>query len=474
MATPYLCLNNRTGTPTVKRVVGGAPVDQGVALPSATTETDDWNLLPGSQRAIRFGGYQTWIVVQKSRIYRTTDAGATYSTVFGPDTDLGDAGKTGPYLFYINGTATLVVIAINSSGAMRQFTSTDGITWTKSGTLSSPGGAVNYPFVSTVQWRGSLYFIRRNTSTASTPSYALNPGAGTLTEIAQTVGGGQYNYDMCAVNDKLFQLAYDSGGPSWKLFELSGGAWVLRVTIVTVGGITNTGAPALFYDNASGRLVALMMSGTGPSYRAFSIDPSTFGTTDLGATITGAFGTADDAAIFRVIYDGSVTVGGTPVPFICYKSTGGAGAMTEFQWNGVASAPTSVGSGVDAAFCVPFGDQATAGGSVFWTSGQRHVERLTATPVAGGVRYGFKLYSPNASVDTVSVAWIRGLAASEFPATPFASLQNPSAGTISGGNQIDGLDAADNGATTFLVTWDASGDGYPNNAFAKTCPTVFS
>lgn len=112
---------------------------------------------------------------------------------------------------------------------------------------------------------------------------------------------------------------------------------------------------------------------------------------------------------------------------------------------------------------------------MFWTSGQRHIERGSTTPVLGGVRWRFRLYSPNASPDSVSVRFLIGNADAESPGPTYATLDDPSHGTLSAGDtQIDGLDAADNGATVFEVTWLAPIDGFSIGNFAKITPEVFS
>ncbi len=69
------------------------------------------------QRAINFGGHQTFIVFHRQSIYRSTDGGATWSTVYGVDGTLTTTSdKIGPILVYrYNGTteeweATLVCV----------------------------------------------------------------------------------------------------------------------------------------------------------------------------------------------------------------------------------------------------------------------------------------------------------------------------------------------------------------------------
>jgi len=470
MPTPFLLTNPTTGTPRGKRSVTGVATDQGVVFgPAAEALTLSNSFQAQCQRIIRFRGYDTWVVAQTNSILRSTDAGASYSTVFGPDTDLGDTGKAGPFLSYPGGVATLSIIAAPSAGSnsFRLFTSTDGITWAKSAILLVVGGVPNGAFTSVTFWRGSFY-AQFQASGLAPVTIVWDPGSMTVASIAEPVLSALQGTDLCVLDDRLFAAFHDSGG-IWRLYELVGGSWTFRATIFSTGGLGAGSMGALFVDQATGDLGFLGGNTTGPSVIARRINISTFVVTDPGTTITDAFGTVVTSARFRWILDLPDSTG----LYIYYRSPASTdGPYTLYRWNGFTSTPTSLGSGGDRSFAYPWGVQ--NGGSVFWTSGQRHIERLTATAALGGVQYGFQIYSPYPSVDTVSVRWVYGNNIDESPHTPYASLTSPSAGSISGGNTITGLDAADNGATTFTVIWQAQADGFAVGDFAKTTPEIFS
>jgi hypothetical protein len=131
--TPFLAVNWRDGvTPQAQRYVTCVPATQGVTF--GALESNNGAEDQAGARISRFLGHSTWIVAMGTSIFRSTDGGATYSTVFGPDADLGTNGaKAGPYLLYPGGTATLVIAAkADGSSSWRLFTSTDGVTWAKS------------------------------------------------------------------------------------------------------------------------------------------------------------------------------------------------------------------------------------------------------------------------------------------------------------------------------------------------------
>lgn len=478
MPTPFLITNPRTGTPIVSRVVSGAASSVGVSLGVVAETLASANLqsfLAAPQRVIRFRGHSTWIVVQKGEILRSTDGGASYTSVYGPDTDLGECSKSGIFLDYPGGVATLALLATPNTGSntFRLFRSTDGITWTKSAGLNTVGGSADGIFTCTLLWRGS-FFARFTAGLITFVTVTWNVGGLTCTTITEPAQSAQGAADLCVADDRLFAL-FCASGANWQVHELVGGSWTLRTTVLSGTGNPGTGGMgALFVDRASGLLVCLIPTGVAAN-RAFSVNPTTYAVVDLGATITAAFGAVvSTVQRFRWILDASDLGGGFPNLYIYYRTAGDSdGPYTVFRWNGTGVAPTSIGTGGDRAFAYPWGVQ--NGGSVFWTSGQRHVERISETPVLGGVRYSFRIYSPNPSVDAVSVRWLLGTATDEYSHAPYGTLANPTAGTLGAGNtQIDGLDAADNGTTLFQVTWLAQTDGFSVGDFVKTVPEIFS
>jgi hypothetical protein len=476
MPTPLLAMRYKTGaTPQVVRYVTGTPANQGVtfgALETAST-TDE-----AHQRVIRFLGHSTWIALVANTIQRSTDAGATYTPVV-TDADLGTShpNKAGPYLAYVNGVATLVIVSRATASSVNRFlwTSTDGVTWVKSGPfvlVGAPQSAIH----DVVFWRGAFYGSEGSTPVTAIKTIVWNPGALTVALITPAAPPQNAEAALCVFNDRLFGLWVTNGTNRLDLYELVGGAWTIRITGLIAAANSAPSADAkwcLFVDGVN--LIAIGVNTTLGAWRVFSIDSALASTdvttaTDIATVLGAATATSSIAPLVDAPDPGSGAV-----PRIYLYQTPNRTVGTGFsiaRWEGIATAMVSVGSGGDVAHAMPFGVQ--NGGSPFWTSGQRHIERVSATAVLGGVRYGFKIYSPNASVDSVSVRWIKTVATGEYPLTPFATLASPSAGTLTGGNTITGLDAADNGATTFFVTWMASTDGYSIGDSAKTTPEIFS
>jgi len=481
MPAPFLAINYADGTtPQIRRYVTGVPATQGVTLGSLESAANAVTSCP-HQRVMRFLGHSTWIVAMRDTIYRSTDAGASYTAVH-TDANMGTtSAKAGPFLIYLNGTATLVIFAKQDAGSInwRMYTSTDGVTWSTLGPFALVNTA-DIAMQSVVLWRGAFYGVSGIPSN-SLRSFTWNPGAGAAavhTFPDSPIGGSNdaVMHDLCVFNDRLFCLYAGTASGTLFLDEFLGGTWVHVQSIESANwGLNGTNAKfGLFVDGTN--MVGIAYHPNAGTWKVYRWD-SALARTDITATINLAslLGSGNTQSRIRIMVDGEEpSFGSAPNIYIYHAANGTSGTtFTILQWNGVGTPPTSVGSGGNVQHAMPFGVQ--TGGSVFWTSGQRHIERITATPVLGGVRYGYKLFSPNPSVDTVSVRWNVGTAQDEYPHSPFATLSNPSVGTLAvADTQINGLDAADNGASTFLVTWLAQTDGFGVGSFAKTTPEVFS
>jgi hypothetical protein len=487
--TPFLALNYKNGTtPQARRYVGGAAAVQGVTFGALESASPVPLADQASQRVARFAGHSTWVTVVRDTIYRSTDGGASYGTVFGPDSDLSTASsKAGPHLSYPGGVATLSIPAKTAaSGTHHLFTSTDGVSWVKTGPFALTS-TTDAPFASPVLWRDSWYAYAGAGGASGGTNRILvwSPGTLTVSQITFSVDAPrQSELSFCVFNDRLFWIQQNLGSVTYSLYELTGGSQTLRHTFSgpTAQSINIDCKFSLFVDQTTNEMIACLpasVAGVG-TWFIFKIDGA-LAVTDITSTVAfasvfGAPPTPAAASTGRIasMVDVPQNNGTSPAAvFLGYAPNGTDGtSFTWAKWNGVGSPITSFGSGGDVAQALPWGVQ--NGGSVFWTSGQRHIERFTSTPIAGGVEYAFRIYSPNPTVDAVEVRWIKGTNVQESPQTPYASLANPSAGSISGGNTITGLDASDDGVTLFMVQWLAEADGFAIGDYAKTTPEIKS
>lgn len=432
-------------------------------------------------RTMRYRGYQTWVVVQGDSIYRTTDAGASWSTVYGPDADLGGTVcKSGLHLVYPGGVATLMFMARGAAGMFSVFSSADGITWTKTGpvALTSQTSALQ----ANAFWQGGIFCSAGLGGSART--YRADIGLKTILEITQPdVHGSQNDSCFAVFNDRLFGVWTKLSDGRIGLWELVGLGWTLVTTFAAAAtpAFAADRKLALFVQGANLYLVGI--AGNPIAWTCYEITSALAVTDVSAATMTPIAGGETNTSRAGVIVDGPIAGGGTVPEIDLYISADGVSgtAVATYRFNGSFVPITALAGGNSVQNTWPFGVQ--YGGNVFWTAGQQTVELVTALPTltgGSGVRWGFQLFSPNSSPDLVNVRGFWGTAQDEYACgqlgpNPNAVLASPSSGSLVG-QTITGLDAADNGATTFEVTWLAPTNGgfpFAIGAYAKNVLEVF-
>jgi hypothetical protein len=466
---PFLALNNRTGTPQVKRFVNASPAFIGVAITGAVTDTDGINLSRprGGPSVIKFGGSQTFLASVGAKLFRTTDGGATWTTVKTFTTEIAGAYttmKTGFYVLHVAGVATAVILTTPylPSTSYYAHTSTNGTTWTTLGPFTGPVSGLQDPN-DTVVWQGKLVTIwtEPNSSTDNAVSTIFDPAAGTMSfatmgSFAGTfMGGGS----ACVFDNRLFSIMRSfGGGASTRLMELVAGVWTnVNSFVATSGGVVQK--TCLFVDGANMYGFVLV----GAAWKCYKWTSALGAPTDVSVAVIPtilASGMGTDARM-SVIIDSRSTPGSAPTIWLHQSVDGGAGsALNQWQWNGdssfigtlpgsAASAPND--SGGSARDNLPWVQHAQ--GSTFWTSTEDYVQQTSTAPTLGGIIVSFRLYS-DAGSGTASVRAWRGTATDEYPLT---------AATLTG--TTTGL-TMDN-STIYSVTWMASTDGFSSGDRSK-------
>lgn len=434
-----------------------------------------------NQRIVRYRGHQTWVAVQGTNIYRSTNAGSSWSSVLS-DSDLGShVCKSGLYVVEVAGTTQLVLLTrTGTSGNFAIFTSEDGSSWTKHGPYSGFTNQTMALQAGTI-WRGRLYCCAGTGSSGR--SYAVDLHTRTLTQATLTGLNSNFNdAALCVFDDKLYGLWHKSSSTA-TLYQYVPGSntWVEKVTLGS--GVANGDADrksCLFVQGSHLYAIFCQGSGVGPIYewKAYQIDSSLSATDVSDDTLDPVdvhAGTSPGAGARVAVIAEAGSAGGVPEIDLYFApdatATPSATQVVVFRWNGPSTDVTELDNGSAACAAWPFGVQYS--GNVFWTSGQRVIEQVSSSPVQGGTRRKFRLYSPNGSPDDVDVRAWYGSAADEYPcgasaANEAAELSDPSDGSMSG-NTVTGLDAADNGSTTFEVTWNTTEQqqSLPNGDHAK-------
>jgi hypothetical protein len=473
------------GSPFVLLATDGFGVSTGVTFGAFETSggVGDQNWA----RVMRYRGYQTWVVVQRDTIYRTTDAGATWTAVFGPDADLGTTTtKSGLWLVYRSGAAQLVIVGYDGAGGYSLFTSTDGVTWTKGAkyALTAQTTALHANAI----WRCMLFSSAGLGGSART--YIASWGQDLISQLSPQpdVHGTQNDSSFCVFNDRLFGAWTKASDGAVGLYELVSFAWVLRATLAAAApSFAADRKITLFVDRAN--MYAIFMTANPDFPVPDPVNPLLWVCIEIDSALTvtprpvplaGIHGGETNGSRVASIADGPAGGSGTLPEIDLYFSTDGISGtgVAVYRFNGSFAAITPLAGGNNVQNAWPFGRQYS--GNVFWAVGTRAIEKVSAAPAPGGVRWSFTLYSPNPSIDTVSVRGFQGVATDEYACGIFGPnsnpvLANPSAGTLIG-QTITGLDAADNGATTFTVDWLAlTNGGFPFAVgdYAKTVLEVF-
>jgi len=473
------------GSPFVLLATDGLGASTGVTF--GAFETSGGVVDQNWARVMRYRGYQTWVAVQNDTIYRTTDAGASWAAVSGPDADLGTTTtKSGLWLVYPGGIpslATLVIVGYDGAGGYSLFSSADGVTWTKGAKYALTAQAM--ALQANAIWHSLLYCSAGLGAAART--YVADYNQDRITEFAQPdVHATQNDCSFCVFNDRFFGAWTKASDGAVGLFELVSSGWVLRATLAAAAPTFAADRKiTLFVDQANMYAIFMIANPAFPGdpvpllWVCIEID-SALTVTDRPIPVAGIHGGETNESRVATIVDGPAGGSGTLPEIDLYFSTDGVSGtgVATFRFNGSFAAITALSGGNNAQNAWPFGRQYS--GNVFWTVGSRAVEKISSAPAPGGVRWSFQLFSPNPSVDSVSVRGFQGTAQDEYAcgllgANPNPVLANPSAGTLIG-QTITGLDAADNGATTFTVDWLAlTNGGFPFvvGNYGKTVLEVF-
>jgi len=463
---PFLAVSSR-GTPQLKRYINATPSGVGAGFGIADTSAVGINVTRGYPAAIKFGGSQTFIATVGLDIYRSTDGGATWGSVFSfiPGTHLNagaSASKSGLFVLHVAGVATACIVTQNHpSSDWWAFTSSLGTlgSWTAHGPFSGPFAAYNDPHDSVV-WNGSLVTMWGRGADLTTVSTVFDPTTNTMTfaTLSSITPGAIVNdLPLCVFNNRLFVLNHESSAfQQGRLTELIAGAWVAVEAAYNFSSATNEGKNCLFTDGTN-MYVFAPKSGT---WKCYQYDSSLVRTDITAAVIPTALAVGVlNTARMSVIVDNRTSPGSAPTIWLHHSINGSPGsAINQWQWNGpgayigtggIGGGPND--SGGSAHDNLPFVQHSQ--GTTFWTSGEDHVELKGLAPAAGGLLVSFKLYS-DAGLGTASVRAWRGVANDELPLAA-ATLTGPTTGL-----------AKDN-TTVHQVTWQAATDGFSTGQRAK-------
>jgi len=484
---PFIGLQFQTGTPQMFRYAGTNVAAVGNSFgtaDTAVTVSNSNNCMPCG-RVIRFGGLNTYVATVDTHIYRSTDGGSTWTAVH-TLTDIATAmtqAKSGFAVVYLNGLPALAMIYQGSGGGSCNSYygaySFDGVTWTTQGpfTIISGGNQsnVNRGFNHMVV-QGSTIFIQGGSSSAaggpsSDYTFIYQPGANSLTAANPSgIGVGNMSPTICEFNNRIFVLYVQTAATTLTLGEIVGNNATVIASLQTSMPSTTSGTGTLFVDGVNMYAIATGTNGAGSNtgFKVWQVSSSLVVTeitsTVLPTILRSAYpaGASAEGRVQAVI-DGVTSPGSSPTIYLYFSFSANTNYAL-YRWNGNATEITLISQGGTTLHSLPFFSNVTGtyfiADSVYPSTTGISVEVTNRIFTATGVRLSFKIYGTSAG-GAVSFRVYVGAVNAEYPTTA-GTLTDPSVGAISGGNINTGL-TADNGATTYQVTWAAQTDGFTTN-----------
>jgi len=436
MPTPFFGLNFQTGsTPQVKRYTGLSLTAVGNAF--GTAETDLGTCQP-LNRVIQFGSQNTFLALVSYKIWRSTDAGVTWTNVYSlPSPSATPGQNSGLNVIYSNGIPRVCVIWSNVSINITGAYSTDGITWTQDGTASWGGGVTGW--IKDTIYRNTLFVNSNDAGAGITVAYT----PGTIPTVIPAPG----NYyattvSLCVFNDTLVLTGRTNTSAARAVWSLEGGGWQSRVTLTT-GTLSSTGKTGMFVDSNSGELIVFNRKTIPGAWGCWKVD-SSFAAVDISTTVLPFAMLTSSGGTARVLtfVDGEATPGSNPDKYIIYADGEEATVLPAmYKWMGTGTTMNGIDSGGSNKDALTLSNNCQGVGN--WSSGENSIEILNRTPTSGGVILTYKAYG-GGSVN------IRGWFATQLEEyeTHAATLLGPTAITADGfSRQITWNNAADGIAT---------------------------
>jgi hypothetical protein len=463
VATAILGLNTvNGGTPQARRSLNATSTATGVGFGSLDAGNTTVHRFKNKLVKGFAGGPDVWIATTGDQIYRSTNAGGSWSSVltFSPTILAGStACKTGLHVIDVSGTPTICLAYPNAVGTWYAVRSTNGTSWSTDGpfALSAVTVNANAGIQDEIQYRNVLYFGITNSAAATSAVYSYDPSAGTAS--SQTTGGVNGNgMGLVVWMDRLF-LVQSTSTTNKVITEILSGSTALAVTLSTSVSSGATGMPSAWVAS-DGNLYAHVCIASA-NWRLYQVTPQyvvTDKTSMLPAGMTSG-GTSGRSTAFA---DTESNPGSFPSIYIYYSTTNTSGTIRSmYEWNGPTAELSFVDSGGDV--LQSLGANVTPVAMNYsYTSGQNYIRITGRTFGVGYERWSFVIHS-STGTDVVGVKLWTGKATDPYP-TRLASIGDPSNGSISS-NTNTGLTA--NGTTVYQFSWYAIADGYSQNQRVK-------
>lgn len=483
----FFALNNRSGSPQLRVYAGGERLALGTTFASAETpEAGD----QGTSRVLLFGaGNNTLVAMQATGIYRTTDLGNNWTLVHTLTSADASACKSGLFVVYLNGIATLCGFYRGTSGNFRGVTSTDGISWTNVALSGATTIGTDEAPYSCIVYRNKICCLQASQNIV----LIYDPGSGVITSIPNASipsSSGVYSAGLTVCNGNLY-IAYRDTSGFLCLAKMNAGTFTNKFTSTASVNFGSSSKWGVWTFTASNELafngfnpasideeINVLAHRTAGGWGAYqfkynsTLDTFTFfdfTSLAIPALMTSA-GTSSSVALYL---DSNTNPGYVRDMFVFFKDGGSNWNM--YRWN----AYQRMGKWSDLAANVPLGvftDNNDALPSATNVNGSYSAallrpEIVSQAYVTGGIRFTFILNTPAFEGQLVKVIGFWGTQYLTLPNGLIATLSDTSHGVITGG-VIYNLTA--DASTQYQVTWLAEADGFSNFDPYKFILTAFA
>lgn len=416
-------------------------------------------------RLIRFKELLCALV--SNTIYTSADNGQTWSSAAVlPDYNTAyPTGMSSGFIMTMSGQKPMIFITylVNSGDDERIAYSYDAQTWNFTGVISTSGISSStmggFPY-----WYGRNYF-GKGIGPFSGPGGQLfssdfSAMSGPSTMVVATPGFNAKSFaPIVLFNNRMITASFES--TVYYLWEFVPASTSITRDIYLTGG-TSFGWPVLWVDDVY--LYAMFFTVTLGGYVCWRYD-SSFNRTDVTSTIIPNYfplRSTGDAANSRIyLHQPNVDdPSSMPETYFYVTTTGDAGFSSTYssyylyKWNGPNNPISFEGLGGSASDALSTGYQTFNNFGGFVTDIRCIiVEQVLNTD---SVRLKFQLFYENYTTQTGAVTGYFSTNTEDAPTTK-ATLIDPSHGTLN--NSVNGNLPADNGITTYEITWDCLSQG---------------
>lgn len=458
--------------------------NNGVFTPLGTAWTPSGGLFVDGARAakknlvIEFGGFLYARCKDAIAVYNPSTG--AWDADYSPHT-VNSESWSGIYLGKnSSGNPRLITVHRRTTGALTaHYLDTPGGSWA---TLALAGGSFtsNVGFNQCIVYRNSFHF--------NGGGYLAQTDIGTLSNVIQNINGGgsQTATTYCRAGGRLFlvrPLASSGGNLYVDLYELVGGSWTIvldgSTSTPTLIQRSSSSSPqnqtesyTLWFDEPSNSLILMgYQDRAGDSGQlVLQINIDTYAVTDITSTVNPPFAfPSPTLSPIDLRYSVEVDDEADPLNPVTYIWHGQEdGIWARFQWNGVSSAMTALGTGGSRSIGIVHnptgGGQYNYSPSTTLNPAYDIQEVQSRVALVGGTRLFFTGFqfdqtggSPTPTDETVGIYY----GTTEATADNLATISNPQrvsgTGTIPSllGGKITGF-TCDN-TTVYSVDWDAVG-----------------